>query len=113
MVRHLLATTALVAGLTAAAWGEDASQQPGSNATVPPAAAPEEQPQGGTTAAQPAPEDQPQGGAMDTSPQPTEPSDTSAVGRATPGDAVIATQPETHLRAEELIGMTVVSADGK
>src|SRR5581483_3908221 len=56
--------------------------------------------------------DQPQGGAMDTA-QSAAPTDTSAVGRASPGEAVIATQPDTHLRAEELIGMSVVSSDGK
>ena len=119
MVRQLLATTALVVGMSVAAWADDVTKQPGADATVPPAAAP----QGDTTAApQPAtpPADTaaapqtaaPQGDTA-AAPQPAQGGDTTAVGRSTPAEAVITTQSDSATRAEELIGMGVVSAEGE
>ena len=137
MVRQLLATTAIVVGLSAAAWADDTTQPPaGDAATVAPAAAPDT-----TTAPQPDPAAAPQDDAAATpkpetgaapqgdtaaAPQPetgAAPQDTAAapqpaageetaVGRATPGDGLITAQPDSHVRAGEIIGMSVVSAEG-
>ena len=118
MVRRLLATTALLGAMTVAAWADDTSQQPGTDTAVPAAAAP----QGDATAApqsepaaaaQSEPAAAPQGDTAST-PAPAAPADTTAaVGRAAPGDALIAAQPQSHSRAEEIIGLSVVSAEGE
>jgi sporulation protein YlmC with PRC-barrel domain len=186
MVRQLLATTALVVGMSVAAWAEDKAQQPSADATVPPAAAPSDTtaaPQGdttaapqddaaaapqsetapaaegdtaaapqpeaapaaegdtaaapqpeaapaaeGDTAAAPQPEaapaaegdtaaaPQPEAAPAaegDTAAAPAEGTDSTSVGRATPGDALIVSEPENAVRAGELIGTSVVSAEGE
>jgi hypothetical protein len=137
MLKQLLATTALVAGLSVTAWAEDpaqpeaadpAAQPPAAEADMNSGAATEElsQPEAQAvepedtigdqadeaTGAQPeeSEEAQPE---LSTAPTSEPAIETTEVGRSTPDQAVITTQPDSSLLAADIIGMTVVSAEGE
>jgi sporulation protein YlmC with PRC-barrel domain len=94
MIRHFLSTTALVLVLATPAWAQTTTDQP---TTTPPAPTEEQQPM-----AQPE-------GTTEGQPEAVSP----AAGTAGTEGAIIPEQEETQLRAEDLMGTTVVGPDGK
>jgi sporulation protein YlmC with PRC-barrel domain len=95
MIRHFLSTSAVVLALATPAWAQTATDQP---TTIPPPAAEES---GSQPTAQPE-------GTAGAEPKAVEP----AAGTTGSEGAIIPEQAETQLRAEDLMGTTVVGPDG-
>jgi sporulation protein YlmC with PRC-barrel domain len=94
MIRHFLSTTALVLVLAASAWAQTTTDQP--TAPAPPPPAEEQQPMA-------EPETTTEG-----QPEAMQPS----AGTAGTEGAIIPEQAETQVRAEDLMGTTVIGPDG-
>jgi sporulation protein YlmC with PRC-barrel domain len=95
MIRHFLSTSAVVLALATPAWAQTSTDQP--TTTPPPAPTEEQQPM-----AQPE-------GTTEGAPEAVEPS----AGTAGTEGAIIPEQAETQIRAEDLMGTTVVGPDGE
>jgi sporulation protein YlmC with PRC-barrel domain len=117
MLKHLLATTAVVLVLSVPSWAQDPAATEPSTEPLPPVegdagATAQTEAEGTGAGAAPAAEEPLAEPAEVAGPAAEDTPEEAVAARAVP-DAVITAQSEAEVRAGELVGMTVVSADGQ